>query len=77
MDKISADSVSAVSRNGYEVTFGTPAKTMSPFAEAGGGLKIMFSASLGLRVDARYRMLFASPDKVHSLIGAAGLVWRF
>jgi outer membrane protein W len=77
LDKISAEAVTAVSQNGYDVTFGTPAKTLSAFAEAGGGLKIMLSAALGLRVDARYRILFSSPDKVHSLIGSAGLVWRF
>ncbi|MBM3293397.1 MAG: hypothetical protein FJY82_02610 [Candidatus Aminicenantes bacterium] len=76
-DKISSDIVTAFSQFGYEVTFAPPSRTVSFFADAGGGVCFMISSSLGFNIDLRYRLLFADPDKIHNLIAAAGVFWKF
>jgi hypothetical protein len=77
VDKLSGDSVTAMSKYGYDVTFAAPGKTLSLMANAGGGLRFRLSPALGFQLDIRYRLLFSSPDKIRGLVGGAGLLWRF
>jgi hypothetical protein len=77
IDKLSAKSTSAVTAHGYEVTFSPPARTLDIFVNAGAGARWNLTASLGLFAEARYRYLFASPNAIQSIDGAAGLRWKF
>jgi outer membrane protein W len=76
-DKLSSDSVTAVSKYGYEVTFAPPDKTLSFFANAGGGLRFPVFSTLGFDIDLRYRLLRGDPDRIHSLIAGLGCFWKF
>jgi outer membrane protein W len=76
-DKVSSDLVMAVSEYGYEVTFTPPNKTLSFFANAGGGVRYLASSSLGVQLDLRYRVLFVDTNKINGLIAAAGVFLRF
>ena len=76
-DKNSPDTVTAESELGYEVTFAPPSKTLSFFANGGGGLRYRISSALGAQLDLRYRLLFSKPDKIHGLIVGAGVFWKF
>jgi hypothetical protein len=77
VDKLSGDAVTAISANGYEVSFASPAKTWSAFAQAGAGLRIPLSSLLGAQIDLRYRLIFDGSSRISGLIGGAGLYWRF
>jgi outer membrane protein W len=76
-DKLSDSTVTALSQNGYDVTFAPQDKTLNFFANAGGGLRYMVSPSLGFDIDLRYRLLFGDPDTTHGLIVGAGVFWKF
>lgn len=77
LDKISAEASSYVTKYGYEVTFTAPARTLDFFLNAGAGLHWNLSSPLGLFLEARYRMLFASPDAIQSLTGGGGIRLKF
>jgi outer membrane protein W len=76
-DKFSANVVTVISQNGYEVTFAPPDKTVDFFANAGGGLRLQVSSSFGFNIDLRYRLLFAAPDVIQGLVAAGGFSLRF
>jgi hypothetical protein len=76
-DKLSDSTVTALSQNGYDVTFPPPDTTLNFFANGGGGLRYLVSPSLGFEIDLRYRLVFGGPDTIHGVVVGAGVIWKF
>lgn len=77
MDKLVGDAFTVQSGLGYDVTFLAPTKTLSFFANAGGGVRLPLTASLAAQIDVRYRLIFSKPHSVNGFFATAGLGWRF
>jgi hypothetical protein len=76
LDLLFGDAQSAVTAYGYDVEFEKPVKTTRPLIEAGGGIKALFGTHLGLRVEARYGIVFADPGEIKTLHLEGGLLVR-
>jgi hypothetical protein len=56
---------------------GVPGKTNDFFANAGLGLNYFVTPFFGVRLDARYIILFAKPDNIKILNTTTGFFFRF
>jgi hypothetical protein len=77
VDKMLAKEGIYTSAKGYKVVFDLPEKAESLFANAGAGLRIPLTVSLGACLDIRYRLIFAKPDMLNNLIAGAGISLKF
>jgi len=77
LDKLSARAASYMTDNGYEVTFAAPDKTLDFFINAGAGVCLFVTPSLGIQLDVRYRLLFAAPNRIQSLAASGGVLMKF
>lgn len=77
MDKLFTKGKTYTSAYGYKIEFTAPDKTLDPMANIGGGIRFLFRPNMGVRVDARYIIIFAKPDNISSLNIMAGAFMKF
>jgi outer membrane protein W len=76
-DIVSAEEKTYTSEYGFEITVEPPVSTTDALANIGAGLCYSVNEKIGIRLDVRYVLIFAEPEKVKSLSAVGGLFFRF
>jgi outer membrane protein W len=77
MDQLFAKDKTYTSAYDYEIEFTAPDKKLDPMCNIGGGIQFLFRPNAGARVDIRYMIIFAKPDRIIGLNLMAGVFIRF
>jgi opacity protein-like surface antigen len=76
-DRVSAEENTYISEYGFEITVEPPESTTDALANFGAGLNYSVSNSVGIRLDARYVLIFTEPENVKSVNAVLGLSFWF
>jgi outer membrane protein W len=76
IDKMFTKEREYTSANGYKVNLTAPPKSVDRFAGVGIGLEYNINPSFGLKMDTRYRVIFAGSDRIKGINAMAGIFVR-
>ncbi|MBN1224169.1 MAG: outer membrane beta-barrel protein [Candidatus Aminicenantes bacterium] len=77
IDRIQTKEATYFSAYGFEIAVEAPESKVDPMADFGAGLVYFITDRLGIRLDVRYAVIFADPDKIASLNSVLGVTVRF